>query len=851
MLKPPSRALALLFAILAALCSAGRPAIAQCSPGWSRADSTSGGGPFGDVYALALAPNGDIIAGGAFTTVGPSSQENRIARWNGSVWSALGSGMNNTVVAVAALPNGDVVASGFFTTAGGVAANNIARWNGTAWAPMGPGPGFAPRALLAMPNGDVVAGGAGVARWNGSAWATLAGLADVNDLAVDSAGGIIAVGSFNGGVSRWDGAAWTVIGGGVMRQSFPFVNSVVVQTNGAIVVAGGFNSAGGVPVSNIARWNGIAWDALAGGTPNTVNKILYTGGFNFTAYTDGPTMRWDGSAWQTTPTANDVPGVRAAVLGPQSVTVGGLFPLQVGLGPTSIGLSSGVAQTFSTGWKAPGTGTSNGSAGPLLALPQGGVIVAGSFTGVSGVAANGIAKWDGAVWSPLGLGIQGVNALAAMPNGDVIVGGGFTIAGGVSANRIARWNGSAWTPLGTGITASGLPGPSVNSLAVMPNGDVIAGGRFNIAGGVSANRIARWNGTAWAPLGTGIPGTPLSISVKALAVMPNGDLIAGGRFTNAGGVSDVNNIARWDGTAWAPLGSGMDGDVNLLVVMPNGDLIAAGPFSEAGGVSAENIARWDGSAWSAMSTSLSNASISSLVVSPEGELFACGSISAFDHIARWTGSEWVATFAFGAGTSANFINGLAFLAPAPGVRSILVGGGFTSAGYQAVSGVAQYLETGRGWIVSPPQPASAPVRGSARFDATLSIPFCDYPAQWRLNGAPLGLSGTTTPNGSVFSANPSAPTLIASNLSPLDAGALTLATASGIVSAPVRLTVGRSACPGDANADGAVDFFDLALLLAFYGTTAPAPGENGDVNGDGVIDFFDLNILLANYGRAC
>ena len=56
------------------------------------------------------------------------------------------------------------------------------------------------------------------------------------------------------------------------------------------------------------------------------------------------------------------------------------------------------------------------------------------------------------------------------------------------------------------------------------------------------------------------------------------DLIAGGGFTMAGG-SLVDNIARWDGTSWSALGSGMAGgasnnNVNALGLLPTGDVVA-------------------------------------------------------------------------------------------------------------------------------------------------------------------------------------------------------------------------------------------------------------------------------------
>src|SRR5438067_1420692 len=52
---------------------------------------------------------------------------------------------------------------------------------------------------------------------------------------------------------------------------------------------------------------------------------------------------------------------------------------------------------------------------------------------------------------------------------------------------------------------------------------------------------------------------------------------AGGGFAKAGGVP-ANYIARWDGASWAPLGSGMNARVYALAVMPNGDLVAGGIF---------------------------------------------------------------------------------------------------------------------------------------------------------------------------------------------------------------------------------------------------------------------------------
>ena len=92
----------------------------------------------------------------------------------------------------------------------------------------------------------------------------------------------------------------------------------------------------------------------------------------------------------------------------------------------------------------------------------------------------------------------------------------------------------------------------------MSGTNLYAGGYFTTAGGVAANNIAKWDGSAWSALGSGMNGQP---DVYALAVSGT-NLYAGGCFTTAGGVP-ANNIAKWDGSAWSALGSGMDGLLSM------------------------------------------------------------------------------------------------------------------------------------------------------------------------------------------------------------------------------------------------------------------------------------------------
>ena len=58
-----------------------------------------------------------------------------------------------------------------------------------------------------------------------------------------------------------------------------------------------------------------------------------------------------------------------------------------------------------------------------------------------------------------------------------------------------------------------------------------------------------------------------------------------------------------------------------------------------------------------------------------------------------------------------------------------------------------------------------------------------------------------------------------------------------------------SSIPGDANADGVVDFKDLVILASHYGQQSGATFAQGDFNGDGKVDFSDLVLLAQYYGK--
>ena len=239
---------------------------------------------------------------------------------------------------------------------------------------------------------------------------------------------------------------------------------------------------------------------------------------------------------------------------------------------------------------------------------------AGGFDNFAGQPGTpNIARWDrdSNIWSGLdgGLGNGFVQAMATFDNGsgtELVVGGWFTgtISGIPYTANIAKWNGSDWSALGTGIPAdlvgmmTSWDGPNGNQLYV--------GGRFPTAGGVTANGIAAWDGTQWHSMGDGITGS-FNPYVDAMMVWDDGSgekLYVGGRFDTMNGLS-TPLIARWDGTTWEQVGDGLINDMYMfgiesMAVYDDGSgpaLYVGGNEFHAPGQPVGNVSKWDGQQW--------------------------------------------------------------------------------------------------------------------------------------------------------------------------------------------------------------------------------------------------------------
>ncbi|MBC7877630.1 MAG: hypothetical protein H7Y59_10715, partial [Anaerolineales bacterium] len=312
--------------------------------------SSLGSGLNNIVYAIAI--NGsNVYMGGQFTDAGGNTNADRIAVWDGSSWSALGSGISNGQVNALAFNGSVLYVGGSFTNAGGVSgANYIAQWDGSSWSTLGDGVGNAVNAIGVSGLNIYIAGNfvnAGVdvnadyiAKLDGGTWSALGATpltGPVNTIVVAGAsiyagGDFINVGG-NPDIDRialWDGTSWSPLGSGLGATA------AVIALSGTDVYVGGlFNDAGGVSnADKIAKWDGTAWSALGSGLNSFVNNVvisgsnIYVGGNFFNAGGDANAdkiAKWDGSAWSALGTAPLDNTVSAIAINELDVYVGGIF----------------------------------------------------------------------------------------------------------------------------------------------------------------------------------------------------------------------------------------------------------------------------------------------------------------------------------------------------------------------------------------------------------------------------------------------------------------------------------------------------------------------------------------------
>ncbi len=294
------------------------------------------------------------------------------------------------------------------------------------------------------------------------------------------------------------------------------------------------------------------------------------------------------------------------------------------------------------------------------------LVIGGWVHAVGDVPANAVAAWDGVRWASLpGLEGQAYDLLDF--GGDLMVAGSLQIPPGTASWGVVRWTGAGWEAL------TGLIG---NATALVEYGSFLAA-----AGGQG---VQLWNGLGWSFSIGQVQGTFPELGALAAH---NGLLVAGGAFDRIGG-TPAANVGAWNGTAWLPLGSGVNGRVRALETV-GPDLIVGGSFTTGGGVPTDYLARWDGSQWHPMGLGETGPAVRAveaigvrdgrLVVG--GTFLTAGGVPGTDFLAQWDGTHWSPV---GAGVDGGVYALCEF------GNDLIVGGRFARAGVRTAFGIARW-----------------------------------------------------------------------------------------------------------------------------------------------------------------
>jgi hypothetical protein len=514
---------------------------------WSSLGSLNLGAINGVVQDLVTMPSGDLIACGVFTSAGGVLATN-IARWDGSSWHAMGTNIPfpaGVASAMEVMANGDLVCAGWFTSIAGTTSNSIATWNGTSWSASISAPsGSGIQALAILANGDLVAAGgfpSGSSMiWNGSQWQPL-GSAVLN--AIEAVipltnGDILAGGTFErmapvnspspgaGGLARWNGQAWLPEPVGTDGP----VSDVLARNNGDYIVVGEFSSFTDTIAEGFAFHDGTSWQGHAFGTNtsqfDSADELQNGGVILVSGAPLHGILRWPGPQGYAYLGRATGPAM-AVVDANDDVIVGGSFT-HMWLGNQPFATSLAKYHSNTGGWTDIDPNF-QGTVTAMAALPDGGVVVAGTLTTTTGTHGH-LAIWDGASWNTLNGNVNAIPTdVTVLTNGDIAVVGPFTQAGAIAADGVAIWNGSNWQAAGTGFQV-GLASEQPLSCAAMPDGGLLVGGEFTTAGNTSAQNLAFWRGGNWNAVPTSVDG-----AVTSLDIADNGNIILGGTFLNVGG----------------------------------------------------------------------------------------------------------------------------------------------------------------------------------------------------------------------------------------------------------------------------------------------------------------------------
>jgi uncharacterized delta-60 repeat protein len=484
---------------------------------------------------------------------------------------------NGQVVAAVLQADGKLLIAGQFSKVHGTARNGIARLNtdGTLDLTFDPGTGsdIGVGNIAVQPDGKIIIAGGFFLRFNGVSRPSAIARLNSNgslDITSNLGRGISMDGS--------DDGSGNAISPGT-------VSSLVLQTDGKLVVFGNFFFIITGPGTNVARSCVARFNSDGTFDPSYdpgAGAVSSLGSFNTSVLN----------------AARQNVGANAG-----KIILQGSFDLFDGHpvhGLARLNTNGSFDGTFD-----PGTATDGGILG-LSVQADDKVLAFGAFDSFNGVARSKIVRLDisGAVDTGFSApmfptseyGDEGwVAAVAQQPNGKLMVGGYFHSAGGATANNVVRLetNGardSSFSPTGTGPSSW-----NVSAVVVRPSdGKIFFGGYFSTFGGQYRNNAA------WAnPDGSvdnnfaGLAGvSDQSPNIWAMETQPDGKILLTGLFSSFNGTSH-NNVLRLnpDATIDPSFNADTDRSTRALLVQPDGKILIAGNFDEVNGVPMVRIAR--------------------------------------------------------------------------------------------------------------------------------------------------------------------------------------------------------------------------------------------------------------------
>ncbi|MFK7741688.1 MAG: hypothetical protein AB8H80_15325 [Planctomycetota bacterium] len=220
----------------------------------------------------------------------------------------------------------------------------------------------------------------------------------------------------------------------------------------------------------------------------------------------------------------------------------------------------------------------------------------------------------------------------------MVVAGDFRQAGSLQIDHLARYDAATqtWSPIAPGGVGCDA---KVQAIEVLPSGELVIGGDFTEVDGVPAAGLALWNGVNWIGLG------PVDGKIRTIRTTQSGGLLVGGEFSSIGGVP-ASHVAMWDGVSWSNMGGGLVGEVLSPGLQPDGpgvysvEELPSGQIFAVGQIQ-PRVSEWDGVAWTAVPVPTQFVFGEATAIASNG-LLLVGGLTYGASVLRWNGTAWIA-----------------------------------------------------------------------------------------------------------------------------------------------------------------------------------------------------------------